>query len=100
MGSFTQSDMALEWHGGHETVPLDLPELNAAGWKCNQQYGIVKIPTPDGGRTVVAPGHAAVAGWRDRPPRAVPGVAAERPGRAADGLIRTQWVTRDRWERR
>ena len=35
--------------------PWIFPELNAAGWKYNQQYGIVPIPVRQAGQTVVAP---------------------------------------------
>ena len=38
-----------------EDGPWIFPELNAAGWKYNQQYGIVPIPTKAPGGTVVAP---------------------------------------------
>ena len=38
-----------------EDGPWIFPELNAAGWKYNQQYGIVPIPTKSAGQTVVAP---------------------------------------------
>jgi multiple sugar transport system substrate-binding protein len=38
-----------------EDGPWIFPELNAAGWKYNQQYGIVPIPTQAAGGTVVAP---------------------------------------------
>jgi multiple sugar transport system substrate-binding protein len=38
-----------------EDGPWIFPELNAAGWKYNQQYGIVPIPTQQPGGTVVAP---------------------------------------------
>jgi multiple sugar transport system substrate-binding protein len=38
-----------------EDGPWIFPELNAAGWKYNQQYGIVQIPTKSAGQTVVAP---------------------------------------------
>ncbi len=38
-----------------EDGPWIFPELNAAGWKYNQQYGIVPIPTRVAGQTVVAP---------------------------------------------
>jgi multiple sugar transport system substrate-binding protein len=38
-----------------EDGPWIFPELNAAGWKYNQQYGIVPIPTRLPGQTVVAP---------------------------------------------
>jgi multiple sugar transport system substrate-binding protein len=38
-----------------EDGPWIFPELNAAGWKYNQQYGIVPIPTQTAGQTVVAP---------------------------------------------
>jgi multiple sugar transport system substrate-binding protein len=38
-----------------EDGPWIFPELNAAGWKYNQQYGIVPIPTQTAGGTVVAP---------------------------------------------
>ena len=33
-----------------EDGPWIFPELNAAGWKYNKQYGIVKIPTQTGRR--------------------------------------------------
>jgi len=35
--------------------PWIFPELNAAGWKYNQQYGIVPIPVSQPGQTVVTP---------------------------------------------
>ncbi len=35
--------------------PWIFPELNAAGWKYNQQYGIVPIPVRQAGQTVVTP---------------------------------------------
>ena len=35
--------------------PWIFPELNAAGWKYNQQYGIVPIPVRQPGQTVVTP---------------------------------------------
>jgi multiple sugar transport system substrate-binding protein len=35
--------------------PWIFPELNAAGWKYNQQYGIVSIPVRQAGQTVIAP---------------------------------------------
>jgi multiple sugar transport system substrate-binding protein len=38
-----------------EDGPWILPELNAAGWKYNQQYGIVPIPTDQAGQKVIAP---------------------------------------------
>jgi len=38
-----------------EDGPWIFPELNAAGWKYNQQYGIVPIPTQQAGQTVVTP---------------------------------------------
>jgi multiple sugar transport system substrate-binding protein len=38
-----------------EDGPWIFPELNAAGWKYNKQYGIVPIPTKSPGQTVVAP---------------------------------------------
>jgi multiple sugar transport system substrate-binding protein len=38
-----------------EDGPWIFPELNAAGWKYNKQYGIVPIPTRVAGQTVVAP---------------------------------------------
>jgi multiple sugar transport system substrate-binding protein len=38
-----------------EDGPWIFPELNAAGWKYNQQYGIVPIPTQQAGGTVAAP---------------------------------------------
>jgi multiple sugar transport system substrate-binding protein len=38
-----------------EDGPWIFPNLNAAGWKYNQQYGIVPIPTKTAGSTVVTP---------------------------------------------
>lgn len=38
-----------------ENGPWIFPELNAAGWKYNREYGIVPIPTKAPGGTVVAP---------------------------------------------
>jgi multiple sugar transport system substrate-binding protein len=38
-----------------EDGPWILPELNAAGWKYNQQYGIVPIPTRVAGQKVITP---------------------------------------------
>jgi multiple sugar transport system substrate-binding protein len=38
-----------------ENGPWIFPELNAAGWKYGDQYGIVPIPTQTAGQTVVAP---------------------------------------------
>jgi multiple sugar transport system substrate-binding protein len=38
-----------------EDGPWIFPELNAAGWKYNREYGIVPIPTKVPGGTVVAP---------------------------------------------
>jgi multiple sugar transport system substrate-binding protein len=38
-----------------ENGPWIFPELNAAGWKYNREYGIVPIPTKSPGGTVVAP---------------------------------------------
>jgi multiple sugar transport system substrate-binding protein len=38
-----------------EDGPWILPELNAAGWKYNQQYGIVPIPTRVAGQQVITP---------------------------------------------
>ncbi|MGA2828899.1 MAG: extracellular solute-binding protein [Streptosporangiaceae bacterium] len=38
-----------------EDGPWIFPNLNAAGWKYNQQYGIVPIPTKTAGGTVVTP---------------------------------------------
>jgi multiple sugar transport system substrate-binding protein len=38
-----------------EDGPWILPQLNAAGWKYNQQYGIVPIPVRVPGQTVIAP---------------------------------------------
>jgi multiple sugar transport system substrate-binding protein len=38
-----------------EDGPWILPELNSAGWKYNQQYGIVPIPTRLAGQQVVTP---------------------------------------------
>jgi len=47
-----------------EDGPWIFPELNAAGWKYNQQYGIVKIPTQTAGGTVVAPLRSETQCWR------------------------------------
>jgi multiple sugar transport system substrate-binding protein len=38
-----------------EDGPWIFPNLNAAGWNYNQQYGIVPIPTKTAGATVVTP---------------------------------------------
>ncbi len=38
-----------------EDGPWIFPELNAAGWKYNEQYGIVPIPTESAGASVVTP---------------------------------------------
>jgi multiple sugar transport system substrate-binding protein len=38
-----------------EDGPWILPELNAAGWKYNDQFGIVPIPVRMPGQTVIAP---------------------------------------------
>ena len=38
-----------------EDGPWIFPELNAAGWKYNNQYGIVPIPVQKAGQTVVTP---------------------------------------------
>jgi multiple sugar transport system substrate-binding protein len=38
-----------------EDGPWIFPELNAAGWKYNQQYGIVPIPVRTAGQKVVTP---------------------------------------------
>ena len=38
-----------------EDGPWIFPNLNAAGWNYNQQYGIVPIPTKTAGSTVVTP---------------------------------------------
>jgi multiple sugar transport system substrate-binding protein len=38
-----------------EDGPWIFPTLNSAGWKYNQQYGIVPIPTKTAGGTVVTP---------------------------------------------
>jgi multiple sugar transport system substrate-binding protein len=38
-----------------EDGPWILPQLNAAGWKYNDQYGIVPIPVRMPGQTVIAP---------------------------------------------
>ncbi|HEX8009118.1 MAG TPA: extracellular solute-binding protein [Trebonia sp.] len=38
-----------------EDGPWIFPELNAAGWKYNQQYGIVPIPVRTAGQQVVTP---------------------------------------------
>jgi len=35
--------------------PWIFPELNAAGWKYNQQYGIVSISVRQAGQTVITP---------------------------------------------
>jgi multiple sugar transport system substrate-binding protein len=35
--------------------PWIFPELNAADWKYNQQYGIVPIPVRQPGQTVITP---------------------------------------------
>jgi multiple sugar transport system substrate-binding protein len=35
--------------------PWIFPELNAVGWKYNQQYGIVPIPVNQAGQTVITP---------------------------------------------
>ena len=35
--------------------PWIFPELNAAGWKYDQQYGIVPIPVRQAGQTVITP---------------------------------------------
>jgi multiple sugar transport system substrate-binding protein len=38
-----------------EDGPWILPQLNAAGWRYNDQYGIVPIPVRMSGQTVIAP---------------------------------------------
>jgi multiple sugar transport system substrate-binding protein len=38
-----------------EDGPWIFPELNAAGWKYNQQYGIVPIPVQTAGQKVITP---------------------------------------------
>jgi len=47
---FTQGHAAMMVNG-----PWIFPDLNAKGWKYNDQYGIVPIPTDKAGQTVVAP---------------------------------------------
>jgi len=47
---FTQGHAAMMVNG-----PWIFPDLNAKGWKYNDQYGIVPIPTNKAGQTVIAP---------------------------------------------
>jgi multiple sugar transport system substrate-binding protein len=47
---FTQGRAAMMVNG-----PWIFPDLNAKGWKYNQEYGIVPIPTDKPGQTVIAP---------------------------------------------
>ena len=47
---FTQGHAAMMVNG-----PWIFPDLNAKGWKYNQEYGIVPIPTDKPGQTVIAP---------------------------------------------
>ena len=47
---FTQGHAAMMVNG-----PWIFPELNQKGWKYNDQYGIVPIPTNHAGQTVIAP---------------------------------------------
>jgi multiple sugar transport system substrate-binding protein len=52
-------DLTQQFMNGHAAMIVDgpwiFPELNAKGWKYNDQYGIVPIPTDKAGQTVVAP---------------------------------------------
>jgi len=70
-----------------EDGPWIFPELNAAGWKYNQQYGIVKIPTQTAGGTVVAPlgGETGTSVTPALPSsRARPGTGSRRAGAVGD----------------
>jgi len=52
-------DLTQQFLNGKAAMIIDgpwiFPELNAAGWKYNQQYGIVPIPVRQPGQTVIAP---------------------------------------------
>ena len=52
-------DLTQQFIQGHAAMtvngPWIFPELNQKGWKYNDQYGIVPIPTDKAGQTVVAP---------------------------------------------
>jgi Bacterial extracellular solute-binding protein len=52
-------DLTQQFIQGHAAMmvngPWIFPELNQKGWKYNEQYGIVPIPTDKAGQTVVAP---------------------------------------------
>ncbi len=52
-------DLTQQFLQGHAAMmvngPWIFPDLNAKGWKYNDQYGIVPIPTEKAGQTVVAP---------------------------------------------
>ena len=52
-------DLTQQFLQGHAAMmvngPWIFPDLNAKGWKYNDQYGIVPIPTEKPGQTVVAP---------------------------------------------
>ena len=52
-------DLTQQFIQGHAAMmvngPWIFPELNQKGWKYNDQYGIVPIPTNQAGQTVIAP---------------------------------------------
>ena len=52
-------DLTQQFIQGHAAMmvngPWIFPELNQKGWKYNDQYGIVPIPTDKAGQTMVAP---------------------------------------------
>ena len=52
-------DLTQQFIQGHAAMmvngPWIFPELNQKGWKYNDQYGIVPIPTDQAGQTVIAP---------------------------------------------
>jgi Bacterial extracellular solute-binding protein len=52
-------DLTQQFIQGHAAMmvngPWIFPELNQHGWKYNDQYGIVPIPTDTAGQTVIAP---------------------------------------------
>ncbi len=52
-------DLTQQFIQGHAAMmvngPWIFPELNQKGWKYNDQFGIVPIPTDKAGQTVVAP---------------------------------------------
>jgi multiple sugar transport system substrate-binding protein len=52
-------DLTQQFEQGHAAMmvngPWIFPDLNQHGWKYNDQYGIVPIPTDKAGQTVVAP---------------------------------------------